>query len=155
MLDPRGDSHTHGRYFEPEDRGMQHDGAPALSDCPDLNEPFPPPPPQTRADARVDDNPLKKAMASVDLLQALDDVDADDGDLPPPGSLDDILLAELGPDADPEIPQAAAAIDRQLLLSRIVRARDAILAEEQQAARTTAATARPEPAPLAARPAAP
>ncbi|HSO46573.1 MAG TPA: hypothetical protein VLQ68_01460 [Rhizobiaceae bacterium] len=148
MLDPRGDSHTHGRYFEPEDRGMQHDGAPALSDLPELNEPFPPPPPHTRADAGAEDNPLKKAMASVDLLQALDDVDADDGDLPPPGSLDDILLAELGPDADPEIPQAAAAIDRQLLLSRIVRARDAILAEEQQAARTTAATARPEPVPV-------
>lgn len=144
MLDPRGDSHTHGRYYEPEDRGMQHDGAPGL---PGLNEPFPPPP-ETRPDAGVDDNPLKKAMASVDLLQALDDVDAEESDFPPPGTLDDILLAELGPDADPQIPQAAAAIDRQLLLSRIVRARDAILAEEQQAARTTAATPRPEPAPV-------
>ncbi|MCU0790589.1 MAG: hypothetical protein MUE79_05995, partial [Nitratireductor sp.] len=99
------------------------------------------------------ENPLRKAMASVDLLQALEDVDAEEP--AEPSGLDDILLAELGPDADPEIPQAAAAIDRQLLLSRIVKARDAILAEEQQAARTVATVDRSEPASPPPPPAAP
>lgn len=140
MLDPQADPIGRNRFLEAEDRGMQQDGAPRL-----LGEPFPPLPELLKS--AEPDNPLKKAMATVDLLQALEDVDSDELPAPPPGGLDDILLAELGPDADPQIPQAAAAIDRQLLLSRIVKARDAILAEEKQAARTVATIASPEPAP--------
>jgi hypothetical protein len=148
---------------------------------------------------------LRAAMASVGLLTELDEIDRDD--VPPlasphaapggtgggttVGSLEEILVAELGsefsrgiaippaandrgpvaahampgmtptffaqakshPDnsagkaSAPPMPgrrKAEAAIDRQLLLNRIVRARDAIIAEEQEAAKT-AAPAEPTP----------
>jgi hypothetical protein len=123
-------------------RSESHSGTNGFFEAADLAEPFPPLPAnsQNPQDSQSDDNRLKKAMQSVDLLQALDELAADDRQQPRPGSLDDILLAELGPDADDDIPQAAAAIDRQLLLSRIVKARDAILAEEEQAARSALAS---------------
>ncbi len=143
MLDTRSESHagTQG-LFEREIRNANADDT-----APDLAEPFPPLPAnsQNPQDAQTEENRLRKAMNSVDLLQALDDLAADDPQ-PARGNLDEILLAELGSDADEDIPQAAAAIDRQLLLSRIVKARDAILAEEQQAAMAAQAIASRAPA---------
>jgi hypothetical protein len=143
---------------------------------------------------------LRAAMASVDILTELDEIDRED--VPPlatphtamvQGSLEEILVAELGsefsrgiaippaandrrPSAEmphagiaptffanakpavetsgkkvsaPQLPgrrKAEAAIDRQLLLNRIVRARDAIIAEEQEAARNAAPSKEPAPA---------
>jgi hypothetical protein len=142
MLDTRSESHSNTRagtngFCEGEIPN------PAEETASDLAEPFPPLPAnsQNPEDSQSEENRLRKAMDSVDLLQALDDLAADDPQPERLGSLDEILLAELGPDADEDIPQAAAAIDRQLLLSRIVKARDAILAEEEQAARAAQAIA--------------
>jgi hypothetical protein len=148
---------------------------------------------------------LRAAMASVDILTELDEIDREE--VPPLAtpqagttqtsttqvSLEEILVAELGsefprgiaipPAANdrrpsvaeprdaiaptffantksatessgrnataPQLPgrrKAEAAIDRQLLLNRIVRARDAIIAEEQEAAKKAAPAEEPAPA---------
>lgn len=163
------------------------------------------------ADQRADDGQpeghdrLRAAMASVDILTELDEIDREE--VPPlatpqsgstqtgtmQGSLEEILVAELGSEfsrgiaippaandrrpsvatprdaiaptffansrtapeisgrnaSAPQMPgrrKAEAAIDRQLLLSRIVRARDAIIAEEQEAAKKSAPDEEPAPA---------
>jgi hypothetical protein len=148
---------------------------------------------------------LRAAMASVDILTELDEIDREE--VPPLAtlqsgttqtsttqvSLEEILVAELGSEfsrgiaippaandrrpsiavsrdaiaptffantrsaaensgrnaSTPQLPgrrKAEAAIDRQLLLNRIVRARDAIIAEEQEAAKKAAPAEEPAPA---------